>query len=184
SGRGSPATRAAPRNRFDETGGGERRVEGEGGVPAAIKGGVTTYDPQRAEDGLNFFTSAHAPLASLIDMNGAVVRTWIADIGKVFAGRPGVSAPESSGRFIRDAELLPDGGILALFDEIGIVRLDADSRVVWSFPASVHHDVYLDATGTIWALAHEQRLVPDFRKDPVLDSVVLELSSNGRLLRR
>jgi hypothetical protein len=146
--------------------------------------GVLLYDRSRAERGLNFFTSAHAPVATVMDMDGAVLRSWSADAATVFPSAPRDSDHREYDRYFGDAELLSDGSVLALFNEIGVVRIDRDSRVVWSFPARVHHDLVVDPSGTIWVLAHETRIVPGFRKTPVLDDVILSLSPDGKPMRR
>jgi Arylsulfotransferase (ASST) len=146
--------------------------------------GVLVYDRSRAERGLNFFTSAHAPVAMLMDMEGVVLRNWSADAATVFPSTSRGSDHREFDRCFGDAELLPDGSVLALFNEIGILRLDRDSRVVWSLPARVHHDLIVDPSGTIWALAHETRIVPGFRKTPVLDDVILSFSPDGKPVRR
>jgi hypothetical protein len=87
-----------------------------------------------------------------MDMDGRIVKTWTADAKKIFPGL--VVEPKSKGNdeFLRDAELLPDGGIIGLFDQIGLVRLDANSRVVWAWPGKVHHDVVVGENGEIWTL--------------------------------
>ena len=146
--------------------------------------GVLIYERSRAESGLNFFTSAHAPVAMLMDMDGTVLRSWSADAATAFPSTPRDSDHREYDRYFGDAELLPDGSVLALFNEIGIARIDRDSRVVWSFPARVHHDLVVDPSGTIWALAHETWIVPGFRTTPVLDDVILSLSPDGKPMRR
>jgi hypothetical protein len=120
----------------------------------------------------------------LMNMDGAVLRSWSADAATVFPSTSRDSDHREYDRCFGDAELLPDGSVLALFNEIGILRLDRDSRVVWSFPARVHHDLVVDPSGTIWALAHETRIVPGFRKTPVLDDVILSFSPDGKPVRR
>ena len=152
--------------------------------PPTVQSGVLIHDRSRAENGLNFFTSSHAPVAILMDMDGAVMKSWTADAGKVFPGYRLDAKHEGYDHFFRDAELLPDGGIVALFNEIGIVRLDPASRVLWTFPGHVHHDLFIGQGGTVWALAHEKRVVTDFRDHPVLEDFILLLSPEGKLLRR
>jgi len=148
------------------------------------QGGVGIYDRSRAENGLNFFTSAHAPAAMLMDMDGTTIRKWSADAANAFPDAARDSRLGENAQFFGDAELLPDGSVLALFNEIGIVRIDRESRVIWTFPARVHHDLFVEPSGGIWALAHERRVPAGFRKEPALDDVVLSLSPDGKLLRR
>ncbi|HEX7252209.1 MAG TPA: arylsulfotransferase family protein [Thermoanaerobaculia bacterium] len=160
------------------------KPELRGDTPASGRVGVLLHDRSRAENGLNFFTSAHAPAALLMDMDGAILRKWSVDAGETFVRDASRSRSGEDAQFFRDAELLPDGGVLALLDNIGIVRLDLESRVVWSFPVQAHHDLFVDFAGVIWALAHERRVIPGFRNAAVQDDVILSLSPDGKLLRR
>ena len=48
----------------------------DGSVPPAREGTVVTYDAARAYNGLNFFSSGHAPEALLMDMDGNVLHRW------------------------------------------------------------------------------------------------------------
>jgi hypothetical protein len=157
----------------------------QGYRPATAGGVIRVDDRALAEDGLNFFTSSHAPVATLMDMDGSIVKTWKADIEQALPGFTLDPKHRGHERFLRDAELLPDGGIVAMFDEIGIVRLDASSRVLWAWRGPVHHDLFVDEKGNTWAILHERRVVPELkRNDPVLEDFVVELSPEGKLLRR
>jgi Arylsulfotransferase (ASST) len=157
----------------------------EGYRPPTAGGVIRAYDRARSEDGLNFFTSAGAPVATLMDMDGRVVKSWTADARKAIPGIRIDERQRGHERFLRDAELLPDGGIVAMFDEIGLVRLDSSSRVLWAWRGSVHHDLFVDAGSHIWAIAHERRVRPELRRaGAVLDDDLVELSAEGKLLRR
>jgi hypothetical protein len=146
---------------------------------------VPVHERALSEDGLNFFTSSHAPVAILMDMEGRVVKTWKADAAKVFPGSVLEVKHKGHEYFLRDAEILPDGGIVAMFDQIGLVRLDVDSRIRWAWPGRVHHDLFVDGTGNVWSLLQEKRSVPEFRAhQAILDDLIVELSPEGKLVRR
>src|SRR3546814_13193077 len=58
----------------------------------------------------------------------------------------------------RKARLLPDGGLLAIFVVTGdtpwgygMVKLDKDSNVIWSYLGQTHHDFDMGADGRIYA---------------------------------
>jgi arylsulfotransferase ASST len=157
----------------------------EGYRPPTAGGVIRAYDRALAQDGLNFFTSGHAPEALLMDMDGKVVKRWASDALKAIPGVQLSSNHHGHETFLRDAELLPDGGIIGMFDEFGVVRLDASSRVVWAWRGPVHHDLCMDEDGHTWSILHERRVVPELdRGEPVLDDFFIELSSDGKLLRR
>ena len=150
----------------------------EGGV-------IRAYDRTLAQDGLNFFTSGHAPAAILMDMDAKLLKTWTADSKKAFPGLVFDKKQETNEKILRRAHLLPDGGIVAMFEEIGLVRLDADSRLLWSWRARTHHDFFLADNGEIWTIVHERRVVPELkREEPVWDDAVAELTPDGKVVRR
>ncbi|HEX7252210.1 MAG TPA: arylsulfotransferase family protein [Thermoanaerobaculia bacterium] len=157
----------------------------EGYSPPTAGGVIRAYDRTLVQDGLNFFTSGNAPEAILMDMDGKVVKRWTADALKAIPGVQLSTSHSGHESFLRDAQLLPDGGIIGMFDEIGVVRLDASSRVEWVWRGPVHHDLCLDEEGHAWSILHERRVVPELnRVEPVLDDFFVELSSEGKLLRR
>src|SRR5215471_11690431 len=60
----------------------------EGYRPATSGGVIRAYDRARSEDGLNFFTSGGGPVATLMDMDGHVIKTWTADARKAIPDIP------------------------------------------------------------------------------------------------
>jgi hypothetical protein len=109
--------------------------------------GVTRCDLARAQEGLNLVVSAHAPEASLLDLKGEVLHTWSKPTTAVWSGANGARSA-----FWRRARLLPNGDLLALCEDAGVVRLDKSSRVVWSFAGAVHDDLAVADDGAIWVL--------------------------------
>ncbi|HEX7252212.1 MAG TPA: arylsulfotransferase family protein [Thermoanaerobaculia bacterium] len=157
----------------------------QGYRPATSSGGVRSYDRSLAQDGLNLFVSAHAPVATLMDMDGTVVKTWTSDTAKAFPGFELRGPNTVHAHFFRRVRLMPDGGVLAIFDEIGLVRLDSASRIVWALRERVHHDFFVDEKGEIWVLTRESKMVPDLRpKSPVWEDAVVEVSPDGHVVRR
>jgi hypothetical protein len=154
--------------------------------PSRAPGAVRIHVPALAFEGLNLFVSSHAPQAILMDMDGNVVRTWACDASKAFpAIRFRGRLQHEGAQFFRDALLLPDGDVVAMFQDIGLVRLGAASEVRWAWQASVHHEIFADGGGSIWTLTHEKRPWPDLHPDgPVLDDFVVELSPDGRPIRQ
>ena len=181
-GRLDPADAVSSREAID----GLARLPYLQGYRAATEGAaVRIHDSTRSQGGLNFYTSGHAPVATLMDMEGRVVRTWTVDPSKAFPGLLLKGDDRDRDRFLRIAHLLPDGGVLALIDQIGLVRLDADARLLWATPARLHHDFVLDPHGGVWALLREKRSAPDlYPRGPVWEDFVAEFAIDGRILRK
>ena len=153
--------------------------------PASGRSSVRVYDPALALDGLNLFVSGHGPQVTLMDMDGSIRKTWTTDARKAFPGIVPRGARREGARFIRAAQILPDGGIIAMFDDIGLVRLDAASQIKWSWTGHVHHDLFLDNAGSVWTLTNAKRTVPDIHgNEEVFDNLVMKISPDGRLERK
>lgn len=151
------------------------------GVEAApARNGVVRHDPARAFPGLNLYTAGHAPEVNLVDMQGEVLHRWSFDIAPLFAGRPKkLGLP---GRwFIRRAHVYPNGDLLALFEQLALVRLDRDSNLLWAFTQTPHHAFEVDDAGDIHVLVTRSRLVPEIEPGRYLwdDQVVILDAATG-----
>ena len=153
--------------------------------PAGGSAGVRVYERGLAEDGLNLVMDGHASVAVLMDMDGTPVRTWSADAHVLFPGLRLSRAEGERDRVFLSACLTGDGGIVAMFDQIGLVRLDAASRPLWTYRRRVHHALFREPGGDLWVLSREMRPADDLgRDDEIWEDFVEELTPEGRLLRR
>lgn len=144
---------------------------------------VTVHDRQRAWQGVNLYTSGHANEALLVDMDGRVLHTWRYPVEQLWPDEPVARAP--TGRFWRRAALLPEGDLLAIYEGVGIVRLDRDSNVRWSRLDRAHHDLQVLPDGRIVLLArvtHDRKDVAPYR--PVVEDFYVVLGPDGEELER
>ena len=155
-----------------------------GGVRAAPSVLSVTVHDERAEPGLNFYTSGHAAEAILMDMDGAVVHGWNHDYDVLWPSLEVPPTAEGRGKW-RRAYLYPNGDLLAIHEGIGMIKLDRDSKLLWEYPGRTHHDMDVLPDGTIWTLAREATVIPRVNPDvPSMDDFIVELDANGRELRR
>jgi hypothetical protein len=157
----------------------------QGYRPAGAEVGVRVFDRSLAVDGLNLVTSGDAPVVTLMDMDATVVRTWTIDVGRIFPGLALSGDDVERDRFVRYAKLLPGGDLLALIDQIGLVRLDGAGQTVWAYRRRVHHWVTATEDGHVWVLSRQRRPAADLgREGEVWEDFVEELSPDGKPLRR
>ncbi|HLE84587.1 MAG TPA: arylsulfotransferase family protein, partial [Thermoanaerobaculia bacterium] len=149
---------------------------------------VTVHRPDAVSPGLNLYTSGHASEAVLIDPEGRVVHRWSYPLRRL---RPELYADPATRdqvrrlEYFRRARLLPEGELLAIFEGLGLVKLDAESNLLWAYRGGAHHDLDLAEDGTIYLLDREGREIPRLgRSGGVLEDLVTVLSPAGEVVRR
>ncbi|MEM8709754.1 MAG: arylsulfotransferase family protein [Planctomycetota bacterium] len=171
-------------------------LSGLGYADAYVSGselaGAIVHDADRMEPGLTLVCTGHETSALLLDANGQVVHRWYVDFHEVFPEPLPFKGSEHASWFIRRAWAYPDGDLLAIFEYIGIARVDVNGKPRWSLANRSHHDVKVLADGTIVTLDFAERSrqwiakrygTRRFRKG-VADSHVLFLGPDGALRRR
>lgn len=155
-----------------------------GSTPAVARANVTRYDPARAYAGLNLYTDGYAPEATLIDMEGNVLHQWSYSFDDAF---PDKDVPKNSARtrYWRRVALTETGDLLAIYDGLGLIKLDAESNLVWTFPGRAHHDLEIQPDGTIYTLTRKAEMIPRLNKTkPILHDYIVILDPQGQELRR
>jgi hypothetical protein len=158
--------------------------------------GVTVHDPARVQDGVTLYTSGHEAAAYLISMDGEVLHAWRRPFSTVWSdgARAGRKQPDSHVYF-RKAVVYPNGDLLAVYEGVGdtpygygVVKLDRDSEVIWSYPGRAHHDIDVGPDGRIYVLTHDLVAEPlagfDNLASPRLDDFLVVLSPQGEELKR
>jgi hypothetical protein len=153
------------------------------GFTPARGNGVTVNLPQRTYGGLNLYTSGHEPGAILMDMEGRQLHRWHFEFRDAFPDSPWLN--DSNTEWWRRAHLYPNGDILAIFEGFALVKLDANSNLIWASPVHAHHDLDVLANGDIYVLTREARVIPRINEsEPVLEDFISILSPDGVEKRR
>jgi hypothetical protein len=160
------------------------------------RSGTTVLDRGRAFAGFTLISRQGEDGfgARLIDLDGTVVHAWHARFEDVWrAGASHIQRPGNPS-FVRwhGLHLFPNGDLLLNLETEhfpyggGLVKLDRDSRIVWTLARNTHHSVKVMADGTIWATALNHRTEPmaevPFLRPPFYEDVILEVSPDGRVL--
>lgn len=156
----------------------------QGYRPARQEQSVTVHEPEAAP-GVNLYTSGHAAEAVLMDMDGRELHRWALPLRRF---RPELAGSETLSKldYFRRARLLEGGDLLAIYEGLGLVRLDAQSRPRWRYVGGAHHDLDLDDEGRIWLLDREGKLLPRIHPtEGVLEDFVTVLDADtGEVLRK
>lgn len=147
--------------------------------PAPSKKGVTIYDKGKAYNGLNLYISGHAPEAILMDMEGNELHKWSYDFRRIW---PDFKPADIHGsyKYWRRVHLFENGDLLAIFEGIGLLKLDKDSNLLWNFRGNPHHDLFVDGNGKIYVLTRKAKMDPRYsEEEPILEDFVTVLAPDG-----
>ncbi|MEM8710762.1 MAG: arylsulfotransferase family protein [Planctomycetota bacterium] len=139
--------------------------------------GVLTLIEDRVRPGLNLWSAGHAPEAYLMDMHGEILHRWRVDPQELWAD------DNRAFGFTRKARLTRDGDLLMVFAGRGVVALDWNSKVLWSYDAPAHHDVAELPDGTLVTLDRKASVFPELHPTRVLldDRIVFLDPETGEL---
>jgi hypothetical protein len=158
--------------------------------------GVTINDASRTSPGVTLYTSGHEAAAYLLSMDGEVLHQWQRHFSDIWNESAAVKDPQPDSHvYMRKAMLAANGDLLALYEGAGdtpygygLVKLDKESNVIWSYLQSAHHDFDIAPDGRIFVLTQEIVDVPlpqlDHLVSPRLDDFVVILSSEGEEIRK
>ena len=144
--------------------------------------GVTIYDKKSALDGYNFYTAGHLPGALLMDMRGTKVYKWEHRFIDAWDRFPGDALPKNnkSVGYWRRAHLLPSGDVIAIFEGVGIIKVDRRSNLLWANFNSAHHDLEVMDDGRIYTLTRKAHMIPRINDEhPILEDFIILLDSKG-----
>lgn len=161
---------------------GERRARLEtlgylGAVRSSQASGVTVHDAEAAYAGPRLLTLGHRAEAQLIAPSGEVLHRWARSFEDSFPEQAGDLGRRLGARLWRRVHLLDDGGLLAVHEYLGLVRIDADSNLVGAWLNGAHHAVEPTGRGTFYVLLAEET-------GGRLHDFLVEIDSAGRELKR
>ena len=155
------------------------------GTRKETRAGVTVHLPAKAYQGLNLYTSAHAPEAMLMDMEGRTVHTWRFRYQDAFGPpKQGTLGPtqraKSRAHWWRRIHLYPNGDLLAIFSGLGVVKIDKNSELLWANPLQAHHDLEVRPNGDIYVLTRAARVITRIHPSaPILEDFISVLGPDG-----
>jgi hypothetical protein len=154
--------------------------------PFPERTGVLVHDPSQAFPGTNLYLSGHADAATLMSLDGEILHEWRSDFRQIWPGRRvSASAPTPHWRRVH---LYPNGDLLAIYEGLGLVKLDRESRVLWKRAGTHHHDLDVADDGRIHVLTYRRMRHPRFPLPEAPDGridvdFVSILDARGRPLR-
>lgn len=146
---------------------------------------VLFHDRSAVSPGLNLYTSGHAAEAFLTDMDGRVLHRWAYPLRRLWPDLYEADPEVGKLEYWRRAYLYPNGDLLAIYEGLGLVKLDRRSNMLWAHRGGIHHDLFVTDDGRIHVLNREGRVLPRLRPgEPVLEDFVTVFSPDGRVVER
>ncbi len=154
---------------------------------AAGAAGARTHLASAVQPGLTLFSTGHGNSVHLIDEAGADVHTWRLDYDELFPDPLGFSVSKEHKHFVRRAYPLANGDLIAVFEYIGIVKVDRKGSRIWARPKGYHHDFEIQADGSIVTLGSSalfpedaaKRYRTNYFKRGIADAAVVFLRPDG-----
>ena len=156
---------------------------------------IPIYEKNAAYNGLSLVTSIveeRSLSVRIIDMEGKLIHEWDIDWFEIWPDATHIPKSDQlypnsrPGTHIHGAELLDDGDLVFNFENLGLVRLDVCSNIVWRLPQRTHHSIYRDEYDNLWIPGnrfHDEPL-PNFPnyKPPFVEPTILKISLEGDVL--
>lgn len=153
----------------------------QGTQKAPGRKGVTVFERDRSFDGVNLLNSGHAPEAHAVDMEGQILHTWRFDLTDVWPDVPHTLHSE----FWRRAYWYPNGDVLAIFEGIGMIKVDRESNLLWAYDEACHHQAIVTDDGAIYVLTRRAGTIPRINPEkPVLEDFIDILTPDGKRIDR
>ncbi|MGA1874829.1 MAG: aryl-sulfate sulfotransferase, partial [bacterium] len=139
---------------------------------------VVINEAQNTYSGLNLYTSSHADEAYLIDMAGNVLHSWDLSRTKIWSKiAKKITTPIDGWRI---AKVYPNLDLLAVYESLGLIKLDKNSQLLWVYSEAAHHDVWIDPSGDLYVLIQKIEKHPKLNENvPVINDYIAILDSAG-----
>lgn len=150
---------------------------------ASSKKSVTIYDEKLAYKGLNLMVSGHGPEAVLLDMKGKVLHKW--RYNKPIAKSKKYAYGPIKTYHWRRVHLFDNGDLLFILEGKALIKIDKNSKLLWTYVKGAHHDIEVVEDGRIYVLTREAKLIPGIHKtEPVLEDFIAVLKPGGKEIKR
>ncbi len=147
--------------------------------------GIIVFDRDRAMNGLNLFTSGHEAGAYLMNMEGQTLHEWQYNFWDIWPNfEPVLGAHSDNTDYWRRVWLYENGDLLAIFEGIGIIKLDSKSNLIWANQCQAHHDLTVTDDGDIYVLTRKIHIVERINTNkPIVEDFISVLTPRGEITR-
>ena len=145
---------------------------------------ITIYKKKLTYNGLNLLCSGHGPEAILMDMEGNQLHKWSYDVYSVWSDYKPPNGSHNHEMW-RRVHLMNNGDLLAIFEGVGLIKIDKNSNLIWGYQCKAHHDLFVSKEKQIFVLTRSAKIYPKYNKiEPILEDFITILDQNGQEINR
>ncbi len=148
----------------------------------------------QACEGLNLVTELADErmwLGKIMDLDGKTLHEWNLDWFTIWPDAkhlPDKYIPKvRPGTTIHGTAVMENGDLVFNYENLGLVRLDREGKVVWRLPRQTHHSVYQHDDGTLWVCCQREHTEPDRRLPdlvpPFKEDTILVVTPEGKIVQ-
>ena len=144
------------------------------------------------------YTTTHDRKVHLIDENGEALHEWDFSFEEAWPGQTHIISVvpiTDKYAYARDAHVYENGDILVMVTiggttpwGIGLIKLDKDSNILWTYDGYANNDFHVTRDGRIFVVEHDIREdKPDVDVDvfvPFLEDNIVEIGQDGKPIKR
>lgn len=170
-------------------------TNGRNGENIGNSGKIRSNEPDATYAGFTFICKDdYSPV--LVDMQGKRAHQWQVPFSAAFPPPSHIKNPvPDHATYCVSAHLYPNGDVIEVLQAAGdtpygygLIKMDKDSKVLWTLAAGVHHDVHVASDGRIYTLIqdyiHEPIPQLDFYTYPILPDWVVIMTPEGEMQKK
>jgi hypothetical protein len=153
-----------------------------------------SWNKDAAHNGYTLITTGYLSTPLLVDMEGRIAYRWKIPTEEIWPKRGCNNFFREAIIFAARTHVFPNGNVVAQMADwgipygCGIVMVDKDSKILWSYKDDVHHDMVYDRQGNIYTLTLKVlgKPVAGYEKlrYPLTANYIVKLSPQGEVLDR
>jgi len=142
--------------------------------------GVILNDMRNSYEGVSLYSSSYSDEAYLIDMKGNTLHRWGFPRENIWS-QPELLEKKWSFKGFRNTYATADLDLFAIYDYLGLIKVDRNSQMVWLYRGGCHHDFWLTPDGEIYALTHKVENIPTaYNKGSIIVDYITILDTSGK----
>lgn len=161
--------------------------------------GVHIHDIKKVMPGTTLLTS-YWPETNwsagirLINIEGKILHHWEIRANDIWPQSPhddyAKNSKNANSNYVHGTYLFPNGDILFNIEYLGLVRMNAQGKILWKLPFRTHHSIFRSSDGNFWVsglkwIGSKDERSKNFKDliPPFAEEIILNVSPNGAIIK-